>query len=511
MPGSLAGLNMQGLSSLAVAIASGSHQYPNRAPFDPPRAYPEFAGASRTLDPENRVFDMVREALRLLALDSSRFGTCEWNPLGEVIAPGMRVVLKPNFVMHENYGSGPLEAVITHASVVRAIADYVLLALRGDGELIVGDAPQMNCDWDALMARNGMGAVGEYLHRACAKNGIRFSLTDFRKEQTFYKSGIVWKRKPLRDASHRTITAILGRESFMDEIDNARLYGADYGRSQTIQAHADHRHQYKIARELLTADVVISIPKLKVHSKVGTTLNIKNLVGINTDKNNLAHYRIGSSEQGGDEFSNPRWDDRLDRTLCDLLLSSRWKFGKYPFLVWRGFRHSLRVLSKAESFSLQSGNWHGNDTAWRMALDLNRIVLCADADGRMNSRPIRRYFSVIDGVVGGQGDGPLRPDPYLSGVVLAGFNPLAVDWVATTLMGIDPARIPMYTRGLEQMREWIEISPQQIEVKSNRREWPSMLAEGIPIMNFRPPCGWRGHIEHHCSDEENRSDATAGR
>lgn len=57
---------------------------------------------------------------------------------------------------------------------------------------------------------------------------------------------------------------------------------------------------------MLASDVIISVPKLKVHRKVGTTLNFKNMVGINTDKNHLAHYRIGAPAQGGDEFNAPR-------------------------------------------------------------------------------------------------------------------------------------------------------------------------------------------------------------
>lgn len=52
------------------------------------------------------------------------------------------------------------------------------------------------------------------------------------------------------------------------------------------------------------ADVFINLPKMKVHKKTGVTLSLKNLVGINADKNWLPHYSGGSPRNGGDQFSN---------------------------------------------------------------------------------------------------------------------------------------------------------------------------------------------------------------
>ena len=57
-----------------------------------------------------------------------------------------------------------------------------------------------------------------------------------------------------------------------------------------------------ISRTALQSDVFINLPKLKTHKKVGVTLNLKNLVGINGNKNWLPHYAIGSPEENGDQF-----------------------------------------------------------------------------------------------------------------------------------------------------------------------------------------------------------------
>jgi uncharacterized protein (DUF362 family) len=65
-------------------------------------------------------------------------------------------------------------------------------------------------------------------------------------------------------------------------------------------------------------------------------------------------------------------------------------------------------------------------------------LLYCDRQGRLRKRPARRYFSIIDGIVGGMGEGPMNPLPIESGVILAGYNPLSVDWCAAQLMGFDP-------------------------------------------------------------------------
>lgn len=53
----------------------------------------------------------------------------------------------------------------------------------------------------------------------------------------------------------------------------------------------------------------------------------------------------------------------------------------------------------------------------------------------------RPDIAVVDGVVAMEGEGPVRGSAVEMGVVLAGFDPVAVDAVATTLAGIDPSQI----------------------------------------------------------------------
>lgn len=54
---------------------------------------------------------------------------------------------------------------------------------------------------------------------------------------------------------------------------------------------------------------------------------------------------------------------------------------------------------------------------------------------------VKPHFSIVDGIVGMEGDGPIMGTPVSSGVIVMGRNPVAVDATATRLMKIDPVKI----------------------------------------------------------------------
>jgi hypothetical protein len=113
--------------------------------------------------------------------------------------------------------------------------------------------------------------------------------------------------------------------------------------------------------------------------------------------------------------------------------------------------HTQKTIERFYSFVLGSnirdGNWWGNDTTWRIVVDLNTILLYCDSKGQLGDTPVRRYLSVLDGILGGAGEGPMNPTPVESRVILAGYNPLSVDWCAAQLMGFDPERLKVITGG----------------------------------------------------------------
>ncbi len=113
---------------------------------------------------------------------------------------------------------------------------------------------------------------------------------------------------------------------------------------------------------IFTADVVISMPKIKTHHWAGVTLSLKNLFGV-----------VPGSIYG--------WPKNV--------------------LHWAGLEESILDVAAA----------------------------------------VRPQLAIVDGIVGMQGDGPIKGSAVDVGVILAGTDPVAVDSTAARLMGIDPERV----------------------------------------------------------------------
>jgi uncharacterized protein (DUF362 family) len=477
-----------------VALSMGSAAYPDgkeNPSFDPSIRYPEypFSGIS---DQSNEVYSLVRETLFLLGLDASNYGTDAWNPLGELIKPGDKVVIKPNFVRHYHRLGKTLDCVVTHGSVLRPLMDYALIALQGNGEIIVADAPQGDADFSLLTERNGTRSLFDYYRHHQTPN-LRIELRDLRKEWTVYKhGGVVWERIKLAGDPEGYTTVILDEDSEYADVVNKNYYGADYDRDRTKQFHNQHQNRYNVANTILNADVFICVPKMKVHRKVGVTLNIKNLIGINGEKNYLPHFVVGAPDEGGDEFSIDTFNNKIDRKLKDFLLWKHHAIGKYLYVGWHALdKFLLRKIQTEQNFV--KGDWWGNDTTWRSAVDLNKVIIYSNKDGVMQDEPQRKYLSIIDGLIGGEGEGPLTPDPVLSGVVMGGFSPLTVDIFASTMMGIDWRKVKMLSHSTMLSKFKLSSAhPEHYSVASKlKHDWSQ------PLFHFKPPAGWAGHVELH--------------
>src|SRR5947207_13066194 len=146
---------------------------------------------------------------------------------------------------------------------------------------------------------------------------------------------------------------------------------------------------------------------------------------------------------------------------------------------------------------VRSGNWHGNDTCWRMVLDLNKCFFFFDGGGDPRKQPMR-YLTVVDGIIAGEGNGPMSPDPKACGVIMAGTHPLAVDCAAATLMGFDWRKLPLLRHAFQMKQlNFTPFNVEDIEVVSNRADWSKRMVDLEPedLFQFRPHFGWRGAIE----------------
>jgi uncharacterized protein (DUF362 family) len=487
-----------------VAIASGPARYPApaEAPYPAGEPYPEFPEPAAGVRP-NPLYDGVRRVLADLDLDRARFGSPGWNPLGDLVAPGGRIVIKPNWVLHRNLGPGGMDCMVTHPAVVRAAIDYALLARPR--EVVVGDAPLQGCDWDALMDY-GYRPVLEYFQ----SRGQPVRFADFRRTLLRERGGLQVVSEDVRPMELFTVVD-LGARSLLEPItaDAGKFRVTMYDPRLMRAHHQPGRHCYCIAREVLEADLVINLPKLKTHKKAGLTAALKNLVGINGNKEYLPHHRKGSAAAGGDNYESYS----LTKIWAEHVLDWANMRRQHPRLVHWMFTLAYTLVKwdvwRGGSDDLE-GSWFGNDTVWRMCLDLNRILRYADAAGRFHDQPPRRQISIQDAVIAGQGDGPLKPDPHPMGLILGSLNPAAGDWVAARLLGLDPRRIPIIARAFEaQPLALADFRPEDIELRAGGADLTDAEAARRFARPARPPAGWRGHCELDRSGSENAPVASA--
>jgi len=481
---------------VGLVHSKGFDNYPSINNFNPSFSYPEYL-FNELSNETNYVYEAVRDLFFQMELDKENYDKDKWNPLKDIVEPGSKVVLKPNMVLHFNSSGEDLNAVVSHGAVLRAIADYILIALKGKGEILICDAPQMNCDFDKLIELNGFKSVLDFYREKYGSNNIKISLLDLRKEKTIYKHGIVWERIALKQDPLGYKIIDLDKNSEVIGIDHTKLYGADYQRGVTVRAHSHGHHVYSVSASVLDSDVFISIPKMKTHRKAGVTLSLKNIVGISGDKNYLTHYRIRAPKYGGDEFSDVSILTMLDRTMKDLVLSKYWGIGKYPFALWNYLKGAMEKISISEKKIFTDGDWFGNDTVWRMALDLNKIILYADKNGNMTDSIQRKYLSIIDGFISGEKEGPLGPSPFKSAVVIGGFDPILTDVVATKVMGLDADKIPLMVYCWNPKGyKLTTFRKDEIKIKSNEALWVNILEDNsIVPFKFTPPEGWKGKFE----------------
>jgi len=507
--------------SVVVGLARTRPDYAGlTAPFGPGESHPELAamfGVSSASDDRedrpNHVYAAVRAALAGAGLDAGRFGGADWNPLGSLVAPGARIVLKPNFIRHWNPCSrGSLDSLVTHGSVLRAMADYAWLAVGEQGTVVIAEAPQHDCDWQGVARHAGLSELVAFYRE---RIGRQLEIIDLRREAVRYADSVIVERWSLPgDPAGYRLVDLAEHSAFCDSgLDPQRFRGADYDSTPTTEHHSGGRHEYLLSETVLSSDLVVNLPKLKTHKKTGVTLALKNLVGINGDKNLLPHHCVGSMAAGGDEFPGRGSLDRARSAATEIarrLLSRR-----------VGTR-LVRLVRRAEDAArgadfVRNGNWYGNRTTWRMCLDLNRILYYSDATGEHFDAPapVRSVLTVLDAVVAGEGDGPLSPADRGLGAVLVSTDPIALDLAAVRLMGFDAEKIAkiretMRTQGL---RVSAVGEPDDVEVREMSPERSGAVALRLDDLSagraFEPHPGWRGHVETAATETEARSSEAA--
>jgi hypothetical protein len=140
----------------------------------------------------------------------------------------------------------------------------------------------------------------------------------------------------------------------------------------------------------------------------------------------------------------------------------------------RGFQ------TEAQRKRMLRGSAALNDTTWRMTCDVYNLFV---RDLPRNRKKPMRFLSVIDGIRGGDTDGPHFPCPISPGVIVTGEDLLATDLAAVRLMDFDDGQI-QYLRQLEAQ------TPRRVRILSGEFPLDDIRNREMPMLAYRPPYRW---------------------
>jgi uncharacterized protein (DUF362 family) len=414
-----------------------------------------------------------------------------------LIKPGDYVVLKPNWIRESHISrENEWEQVITHPTVVTAVFRKVVDKLQGKGRISVIDGPETASSFKKILSYYPIDEWKEVSNKA----GITIEIIDLRDDEWVNRGNVTIERKKLPGDPRGNVTVNLKEDA--SEFDNHRpkngYYGADSNITETNKAHNGIDNLYRVSKTIIEADVFINLPKLKTHKKAGITSCLKNLVGINTYKNYLPHNSIGTTVDGGDQFPEKNTKSAIESSLMPFIhqhiLTST--------ILSRLFEPVMSMGKKIfgdNSKIIRGGSWYGNDTLWRMVLDLNKVLFYANPDGSLredNLESRKKYIAVVDGIIGGEGNGPKAPDAKKLGRVFCGTDPVAVDAVSSVFIGFDPQKIPSIKNAFEIKKyQIVDFEFNCILAKLDEGDYSLYDIPSKHIKKFEPHHGWKDHIE----------------
>ena len=386
---------------------------------------------------------------------------------------GMKILLKPNWVLHDKTKKDEI-CLRTHDAFLLAALE-ILLEMK-PAKIVLGDAPVQGCNWNRMLS----SVFIEEVNQLSEKYKVPVIIKDFRR--------VIYNPETNQleqnwNAIEDFIIFDLGKRSYLEEVsddERSPFRVTNYNPERLAESHRKGVHKYCITRELFDADVVITVPKIKTHQKAGMTNALKILVGVNGDKDFLPHHRKGALGDGGDCYpgKNP-----LRKVSEDILDYANTKIGKSTYKPLLHLSAALWKASRPDNEQNLAAGWYGNDTTWRMVLDINQVVLYGKSDGTLSDTVQRELYSLCDGIVAGQGNGPLKPEPLALGVVAFSNDAAFMDIVAGQLMGMEVEKISL----LRNAKDWLKDKLCLLTVNQKQTEISDL--EKYTVKAIMPP-GW---------------------
>jgi uncharacterized protein (DUF362 family) len=385
-------------------------------------------------------------------------------------------LLKPNWVYH-NVNENDRLCLTTNSNIILAVLEFVLQFRPAS--VIIGDSPIQSCNWELLHLNKFLLSIKNLE----ALNNIKIEVVDFRNEK--------WEQKQILKKQCRDKTDFvlfdLRSQSLLEPLSfkYKTFVVGDYDPEEIAKNHTIGTHKYLLAREVIEADIVINLPKLKTHQKAGITNGLKNYVGTIGEKAYLAHHSSNLSKSGGDCFPGNNFIRIASEWFSELSFKFRGKFLYLPVhylssIIWR--------FSPKSKYASLSGCWHGNDTVWRMTLDIVKIVQFGTITGELSDKIQRKIITVNDAIISGQGEGPLLPNPLPLGIISISENDAFLDMVMARLYSFDYMKIPLLkfsSSNFNNHNFHLLLDDKEIDFNELHKS----------AINATPPKGWEHFIE----------------
>lgn len=407
-----------------------------------------------------------------------------------------KVFIKPNMVI--NPWKGEEEnwvATVTNVSIIEA----VLIVLRDKSrhssiEVTVGDAPMARTNIKEVLRLNKLlEIIAKYQSPTMIVNFI-----DIREWYWKYVAEMCVSRHHLSGDPLGNVLVNMGDYSAFSGKKSLN-YEAFDNIVPVNRFHNEKDNIYSISKSVLESELFINLPKMKTHRIAGITCAMKNLVGINSNKNCVPHNTTGSVNENGDESPNDSKKALNESAGIGGIARKIFRL-KIPAINYLFVPAKIlydKTKGKQNSEKIGYGMWYGNDTIWRSILDLNRVLFFADSEGVLHDEQQRKYLCITDAIVSGEGEGPLHPTPVNTNVLLVSDNPLIIDTVAAEIMGVDYRKVPSIYQSYNHYSRYnfAEFRRDEISVYIENERVAVDDIRNHYAFSFVPTAGWTGHIE----------------
>ena len=209
-------------------------------------------------------------------------------------------------------------------------------------------------------------------------------------------------------------------------------------------------------------------------------------MGINGHKEYLPHHIRGSYFAGGDCYCRHNFFAALGDRVYDWWWEQHSQSGEWKRWWHQNLYTALRgcrALSGGDHIA--PGSWSGNETIWRTTLDLNHLLY-------FGARRPKHIFNLVDAIVAGEGQGPLRPTPKPLGLLVAGENPASIDAVLARIIGYNLSRVPTVYHAVNHRKsQFGGVDLRQLPVVFAGETPRTGTLLDVPVVGFQPPRNWQ--------------------